>query len=897
MSLAPGTRLGPYELIAPIGKGGMGEVYRAHDTRLARDVAIKVIARSLAANAITLARFEREAKAVAALSHPNILGIYDFSADGDTVFAAMELLDGENLRQRMNAAPGSPFPLRKALDYARQIVRGLAAAHQKGIAHRDLKPENIFITRDGSVKILDFGLAKAAVTTPEADGVLTVTDVTTFPGNVSGTVGYTSPEQLRGGGGDQRSDIFSFGLVFYEMLFGQRAFARGTPVETMTAILNDDPREPPLNRRVPSAIESILHRCLEKNPEERFHSAHDLGLALEAVTHRSDRDAGATSVAGQSRQWRRPRERLAWAIAAIGAIATIAMLAYSRSSALDSDAPVLSLTVPLPGQATTPSTVVLSPDGRRLAFAADTPEGKSLLWIRPLETPAAQPLAGTENGTWPFWSPDSRFLAFFTGSKLKKVDVASGSVETLCDAGDARGGSWSRDGVILFSPGYADGLYRVAAEGGPITAVTTLDSARTDTSHRWPQFLPDGLHFLYVIVSAQADRKGIYAGSLDSASATRLLPVVSMTTWAPPGFLLYARDDTLFAQRFDTKRLELVGDPISVTRRVWYKSGIGGFSAFSASQTGLLVYRRGGAATTKLVWFTRAGRRLESTGPPGLYSEPALSPDGKQVAVGRGEDQPGRAEIWVLDHRGTSGSRLTFQQSDQSAPLWSPDGKGIVFSTNQTGSYELRQKMASGGAAEEVLVRGDPATAQYADDWSPDGQFIVYDAVGPRGDVDLWLLPLAGDRKPRPFLRTRFRETQARFAPDGRWIAYSSDETGRHEIFVQTFPLSGGKWQVSDHGGAQPVWRRDGKALFYLSADRVLMEVEVRPGGMTFQTGAPKPLFPVHTGGLTVARNDYVVSPDGQEFLVNTLEESSETSIAIVLNWAGRLTQRTGWWK
>jgi eukaryotic-like serine/threonine-protein kinase len=492
---------------------------------------------------------------------------------------------------------------------------------------------------------------------------------------------------------------------------------------------------------------------------------------------------------------------------------------------------------------------------------------------------------------WPFWSPDGRSLAFFTGSKLKKIEVASGAVETLCDAGDARGGTWSRDGVILFSPGYADGLYRVPAAGGPVTPVTTLDRARTDSSHRWPEFLPDGRHFLYVIMSTQADRKGIYLGALDSSRTKRLLPLVSMATWAPPGFLLYARDDTLFAQSFDAKRQELAGEPISIARPVWYKSGIGGFSAFSASQTGLLVYRTGGAARTKLVWFTRDGRMLESTGPAGLYSEPALSPNGQQVAVGRGEDQPGQAQIWVLAHSSASGLRLTFQQSDQAAPLWSPDGTEIVFSTNQTGSYELRRKMANGVAAEEVLLKGDPATAQYADDWSPDGQFIVYDVVGPKGDVDLWLLPMRGDRKPRPFLRTQFRETQARFAPDGRWIAYTSDETGQSETYVQAFPPTGGKWQISDHGGAQPFWRRDGKRLFYLSADRVLMEVDVRPGTSTFQSGTPKPLFPVRTGGLTNARNHYAVSPNGGEFLVNTLEESSETPIAIVVNWAKRVTQ------
>jgi Tol biopolymer transport system component len=887
MSVAAGTKLGRYEIRSQLGAGGMGEVYLARDMDIGRDVAVKVLPSTLSTDKDRLHRFQQEACAAGALNHPNILSIYDVGKHDGSPYVVSELLEGETLRKRIG---GTPLAQRRAIDYALQIAHGLAAAHEKGIIHRDLKPDNIFITNDGRVKILDFGLAKLT----QLDGYQSQTEiptrrVDTDPGVVMGTVGYISPEQLKGRPVDQRSDIFSFGAILYEMLSGRRAFHGESAAETMSAILKEDPPDlSDTNKTVSPALERLVNHCLEKNPEARFHSARDLSFALEALSGSSPMSAQTVDVPALASRHITRRELILGSIAAVGVVAAVALavvLALSPFRRVPTEARAVRLFINAP-EKTSFGSFAISPDGLRLVFVATDSSGKNLLWIRPLESTHAQPLSGTEEATDPFWSPDSRLIGFFAGGKLKRVEATGGLVRTLCTAAVPRGASWNREGVIIFAPTPNDPLYRVSAEGGEPTPLTKLDPSRQQASHRWPYFLPDGHHFVYSVLGGPKGH-GIYISSLDAKESLRLLDVRdSVVAYAAPGYLLYRRETSLVAQAFDTEKLKLSGEPLLIAEQVGHE--VSTFQTyFSVSQTGWLAYSSISSGKSQLVWVDQSGKEISLLGEFSYYIRPWISPDGKRVAVD-GPDLQGNRDIWLIDARSGSSTRFTFDLSIELFPVWSPDGTRIVFASDREGPRQLYLKNASGAGKEELLLKTD--SNKIPMDWSPDGRFILYVVNDPKTKFDVWILPLFGDQKPEPFLQTEANERLARFSPNGRWIAYVSDESGANEIYVQSFPASGGKWQVSTNGGYHLAWARDGKELFYISSDKKMMAVEVKGDGATFERGAPKALFDRRIPSFNTPLGQFSVAPDGQRFLVaNPVDENTSVPITVVLNWTADL--------
>jgi serine/threonine protein kinase/Tol biopolymer transport system component len=879
--------LSHYRLVSKIGAGGMGEVYRARDTRLDRDVAIKVLPADFANDADRLKRFEQEARATSALNHPNILTVHDFGLAspelGGAPYLVAELLEGEELRAELERGAFAP---RKAIEYARQIAAGLAAAHEKGIVHRDLKPENLFVTKDGRVKILDFGLAKLKPQTMSGgvDSEAPTMKPLTNPGVVLGTVGYMSPEQVRGAEVDHRSDIFSFGIILHEMLSGQRTFTGDSLVELMNAILKDEPAElSETNAKISPALDKLVRRCLEKKPERRFHSAHDLGFALEALTMPSgSRLETATALPAltesspvSTARWF-GNVRLWMAVAAVAVLVSLLSLPivvkYLRQS--PPAVPVTArFTIAAPEKATRIAVPTLSPDGRHLVFGAIT-EGKGSLWLRPLGSLTAQPLPGTEGvlGT-PFWSPDSRSIVFAAGGELRKLDLGGGAAQTLCkleDVSEGVFGTWNRDGVILFSTlGGRAGIYRVPATGGePVLVLRSDQTAR----YRWPVFLPDGLHFLVLRTPTQGATE-IHLIALDRQETTRLLAADSGASYAN-GHLFFTRAGALLATPFDADSLKLTGEPFVVADRV---NELG----FSVSENGGLVYLPiSPTVNRQLTWLDRAGKPLGTVGPPGEYRTPQLSPDGKRLAVTRRDPQSRNEDIYVIDiARGVS-SRLTFEPGDDFAPFWSPDGSHIAWRANRDGALQVYQRLASGVGPEEVLVKDN--VRQYFSGWSADGRFLLYGRDDPKTRWDIYVVPMTGDRQPVPFLQTPFAEGPGRFSPDGRWIAYQSDDQGRYEVYVQPFPATGDKWQISTNGGSSSAWRSDGKELYYVSPDRKLMAVEVKPGG-SFEATAPRALFdlvPVRASG------GFTVTAAGDRFLfVTEPEQTASQQFTVVTNW------------
>ena len=883
MTIAAATRLGPYEIIAPLGAGGMGEVYRARDTRLGRDVAIKVLPPSFSADSDRLHRFEQEACAAGALNHPNILVIHHIDTYEGSPYIVSELLEGETLRHRLS---GAKLAQRRVIDYACQIAHGLAAAHEKGIVHRDLKPDNIFLTKDERVKILDFGLAKLT----QPDGSQSQTEiptrrVDTNPGVLMGTVGYMSPEQVRGKSVDHRSDIFSFGTILYEMLSGHRAFHGESAADTMSAILKEDPPElSDTNKSISPALERLVNHCLEKNPEARFHSARDLAFALEALSGSSPTSAQTTAIASFTPRRMTRRELILASVAAVAVLAAVVMTAlYFRRAPTEAHAVRFPISPP---EKTGFNSFAISPDGLRLAFVATDASGKNLLWVRPLDSINAQQLPGTEEATSPFWSPDSRFIGFFTAGKLKKIEVTSGTVQTLCNAVVPRGGTWSRDGVIVFAPTPNDPLYQVSVAGGEPTPLTKLDPSRQEASHRWPYFLPDGHHLLYSL-SGGPQSQGIYVTSLDGKDSRRLINVGnSIVAFASPGYLLFRREATLMAQAFDPDKLYLSGEPFPVAEQVGYD--VASFqSFFSVSQTGVLVYSSGSTGKTQLTWIDRAGKEVGLVDQPRSFVRPSLSPDGKRVVVD-GVDLQANRDVWIIELASGNQTRFTFDPGTDIFAIWSPDGSRIVFASDREGPRNLYQKSASGAGKEELLLKTGLNT--FPMDWSADGKFILYVASDPKTKLDTWVLPLFGDQKPFPFLQTEANERNAKFSPNGRWIAYTSDESGINQIYVQSFPDSGGKRQVSTNGGYHLAWRSDGKEFFYISSDKKIMAVDVKTDGPTFEVGTPKALFEVRVPSFNSAQAQFAVAADGQKFLVaNTAGEITSAPINVVLNWTADL--------
>ena len=902
-----------YEIQSALGAGGMGEVYKARDTRLDRTVAIKVLPESLAADAQFKERFDREARAISQLTHPHICTLYDVGRHDTTDFLVLEYLEGETLADRLARSKDRALPhvgsagvstpaiaIGEALTIAIQIASALDKAHRAGITHRDLKPANIFLTKNGA-KLLDFGLAKAGASAVFGTGLsmLPTTPANlTAQGTILGTFQYMAPEQLEGKDADARTDIFAFGSVVYEMITGRKAFEGKSQVSLIGAILEREPTPlSTLQPTLPPAIDRIVRGCLAKDPAERWQSAGDLAVWLKwvmeapAVT-RTEPRPGRTS-------------KLWLATASVFIITTIALaaaLVYSYRT--PSQAAVVQFFVSAPDKTVFESGFdvgnngftggSISPDGRTLAFTAKDESGKVTLWVRALDTLTAKSLPGTEGAAMPFWSPDSRSIGFFGQAKLKRIDVEGGPPQTLSDAPRARGGSWNREGVIIFAPSRdAAPLSRVSSAGGETVPVTKLMPGQTRQGS--PSFLPDGRHFLYFAQGSSAEISGVFLGSLDSADGQRLVAADSPAVYAPPGYVLFIREGTLLAQPFDARKLQLNGEPVGVAEQVGFDGGRG---AFSVSDAGILEYRTGGSISgLQLTWVDRSGKSIGFVGVPGRYQAPDISPDGTQIAVHRHDGIGG--DVWLLEVSGGKTSRLTFDAlQENSHPIWSPDGSRIVFGSRRNAKWGIYLKPSNGAGNEELLFESELTKMPMS--WSGDGKFVLFYVADPKTGNDVWALPLAGDRKPFPVLQTPFGESHPQISPDGKWFAYYSNETGRAEVYVQSFPPGAGKWQISSSGGQFARWRRDGRELFYMDAQSFgkIVAVGINATGSKFEYAVPRPLFDSGYINLNFGHaanwNTFAVSADGQRFLIPRPESSfaaelANTPITVVLNWTSAL--------
>ena len=892
MPLTPGTRLGPYEILAPIGAGGMGEVYRARDTRLNRDVAVKVLPAHLSQHAEIRARFDREAKAISSLNHPHICTLHDIGQEGGVDYLVMELIEGELLADR--TAKG-PVPLPELLLIGAQIADALDKAHRKGLVHRDLKPGNIMLTKSGA-KLLDFGLARS--TGPGVAGDLssspTMARSLTTEGAIVGTFQYMSPEQLEGQEADARSDIWALGATLYEMATGRRAFSGRTQASLITSIMRDEPRPiadlAPLS---PPGLDRLVAVCLSKDPDDRFQTARDLKRQLEWIRE-SPSQAGARATVAPAKA--PAGARLAWAVAVLATIAALGFAARALLRKPETSQRIVSAIEP----ATDAPFVVesgpmaLSPDGRLLAYVARDADGKNLLWIRPLDDEAPRSLPGTDDASCPFWSPDGKSVAFFTRGALKRIDIDGGQPETLGTARRCYGGTWGPDGTILFSPDYQGSINRLNTRGEGSEPAAPVEVPGYNVGVVWPSFLPDGRHFLYTIASREANSSnaGIYVGSLDSEERRRLIPVLSNARYVPPGYLVYAKDGVLRAQAFDAGRLEVSGEPFVLAKDVQFMPGIVSH-LFSVSGNGLLAYVRGVAAqNTQYCWFDRSGTRLGALGSPGLLYSPRISHDGQRLTYDQSDPVNDSGDIWNLDLRKGVADKLTYEAANESGPQWSPDDSRIMYFKNNGAAADIMLTASNGTGTSEVLFSN--GARNLANDWSRSGRFALFN-VFPSDSLatpDLWVYSFE-TRKASPWLATPFRETSARFSPDERWIAYVSDESGRREIYVRSLATTGGKWRVSVDGGSMPVWRADGRELFFVSLSQKMMSVAVRPGD-SFDADPPKPLFSTMSMQIVVSDiAQYDVTADGQRFvMIQSAALASRPVITLVSNWHSGLTKR-----
>ena len=917
MTLGAGTKLGPYEVVGPIGAGGMGEVYRARDTKLGREVALKVLPEAFASDPERMARFEREAKVLASLNHPNIATIHGFEESSGVHALVMELVEGQTLAERIattsrgavTLAPagiersttvdprsprsrehasrgdhgrGGAIPVDEALPIAKQICEGLEYAHERGIIHRDLKPANVKITPDGVVKILDFGLAKALEAETAVSDVSsspTMSRLATQAGIILGTAAYMAPEQAKGKAVDRRVDIWGFGCLLYEMLSGQKAFEGETASDVLAAVLKEEPDWNGLPAETPASIHKLIRRCLSKDPKQRLRDIGDVRIALDETISDAAGVTPADATLIPISVWRRA---LPWALAAatIG-ILVLAVVTIRLWLQPKIQQPVIRFSVVPPESAKFDSSngvMSLSPDGRLLAFVAGNSAGGYQLWVRPLDTLAAKPLQGTEGASWPFWSPDGKYLGFYAAGDLKKVAVSGGPAQALCPASalsaswKTAGASWNQAGTILFS---SDGsLYRVPDAGGKPSLVASPNSAEGEVAYAEPQFLPDGQHFLFGIKILNAVPYAA-VGSLDSKQIQRFAGVGSEAIYAAPGYLLYAQGDELLARAFDVKHLRFIGEAVPV--------GGDAQGGISASQNGILAYQPGaGSGQDQVVWFDRKGEKIGTVGQPGVYEAPAISPDGRKAAVALVQPDVGAGDIWVYDLRRGSVSRLTFSGNNID-PVWSSDGSRILFSSSRNGPMGIYSKTADGLGATEVVFQPS-RQPMWVDSVSPDGRYATCFSSAPTASV--WVLPLLGGRKPDPFVQgSSFAASRSRVSPNSRYVAYNSDETGREEVYVQTFPQHSGKWQVSTSGGSDPMWRSDGRELFYLAPNDEVMTVSINTDSAAFEASAPHPLFQARLVDW-VMRDRYAVSPDGQRFLMLApAGESKSSPIHVVANW------------
>lgn len=888
MALTPGTKLGPYEIQSPLGAGGMGEVYRARDVRLDRIVAIKVLASHLSSSPELRQRMEREARAISSLNHPNICHLYDIGSQDGTDYLVMEFLEGETLAQRISKGA---LPLNEILKIGIALTEALAVAHRQGIVHRDLKPGNIMLTKSGA-KLMDFGLAKSATTgvpagasnAPLLSAARTMSQASpisplTTAGAMIGTIQYMSPEQIEGKEADARSDLFALGAVLYEMVTGARPFAGKSQISVASAILEKDPEPISATQPLtPPAFEHIVTTCLAKNPEDRFQTAHDVALQLKWIAQSGTQAPHA--IAPKSKN----RERLAWLIAAALALALIAFALWSRGSRTPEPTTYFSAPVSFAARS-----VAVSPNGHTVAMVGHREsERYNSIWIYEPGAQDATNLANTQGASFPFWSPDGQSLGFFADGKLKKLSLGGGPVQTLCDASTGRGGTWNKDGVILFTPSgtLGVGLYRISASGGTPAQVTVPDKNLFEDSNRWPVFLPDGIHYLYsaINLSGRKELYSIYAGSLNSNEKRLVVRAKGNAAYAAPGYLLFYRDQTLFAQHFDDKKFELTGDAVPLLADVQFFPRISQ-AVFAASSAGLLVAQRNAdSGASQVLWFDRKGQQVGIALNPGIYGNVMLSPNGREVASDTTDPASQNTDVWTYDLETRSAKRLTFDPALDSLPVWSPDGSRMVFASNRELKFDLYVKDTNGAQEEKVIPQDGPD--RFPTDWSRDGKYVLY-GRGP----DLWFLTLP-DLHATQFLKASSTLKSGRFSPDGKWVAYSSNESGRWEIYVTSFPEGHGKWQVSNTGGEQPRWRGDGKELFYLSSDAKIMAVPVETGAK-FDAGTPAALFQANPREMFATSEIYAydVSNDGQKFLINTQLKTEMTPMSVVLNWASKLNK------
>jgi len=874
--------------------GGMGEVYRARDCKLKREVALKVLPNLFANDEQRMLRFEREAEVLASLNHPNIAHIHGLEDETGVLALVMELVGGETLAERIARGP---IALEEAVVLGKQIAEGLECAHDRGIIHRDLKPANVKVTPEGQVKILDFGLAKALQGHDSGADISTsptISVMATNAGVLLGTAGYMSPEQAKGKSVDRRTDIWAFGCVFYEMLTGKVAFDGETITDRLAGVVRAEPQWTELPENIPGSLRQLLHRCLVKDPKQRLQAIGEARIALEKWLAHPDEEEGRLEVGATMPDWRSKREWIFAALAAAGIVAAIVFAVMYWSRPLETQRTVRSYLKAMPGSSfvlSGPGGFALSPDGQRLAYVAQNAAGRAVLWVRSMDSLQAQPLGGTDGAAFPFWSPDSRSIGFFSDAKVKRVETSGSPPLALCDAANGRGGTWSQDGIILFAPTTNGPIYRVSAAGGTATQVTNLDPSKGEFTHRWPHFLPDGRHFLYLAGSPfgliEEAKNSIMVGSVDPKESKFLMHTHGGAMYASR-HILFLRESTLMAQPFDPKRLELTGDAFPIADPVQEDASIL-HSVFSPSQNGLLTYLEGsGSSDRELFVADRTGKKvLEVPGGPDAYLAPRVSPDGKRVAYTLAH--PGY-DVWTYDVARQVKTRLTFGAGNSQAnisPVWSPDGKRIAYASIRGGKYALYEKSTDGSGNEELLLEGT-LQATYPNDWSPDGKFLAYQQSEP-GTIAIWILPLSGERKPYPFLQTQFILQRATFSPDGKWLAYCSTESGENKVYVVPFPGPGGKWQVSPGSGCVPHWRHDGREIFYLTSDNKMMATEVTANGSSFEIGADHALFETRPNRMFGA---YDITGDGQRFFVAYEPLQQNTAITLVLNWDAELKKK-----
>ena len=892
MTLTPGTRLGPYEITAAAGAGGMGEVYRARDTRLERSVAVKVLPGGMADDAERRQRFEREAKVVSSLNHPNICALYDVGNQDGTEYLVMEFVEGETLEKRLEKGP---LAAELVLRYGMEMADALDKAHRKGVVHRDLKPANVMLTKAG-VKLLDFGLAKwSGGESSEKDTLATLTSAPTKlteQGTVLGTFQYMAPEQLQGEEADARTDIFALGALLYEMATARPAFAGKTRASLIAAILSAEPAPmAALEPMTPPALERLVRGCLVKDADERWQTAHDIKLQLRAIAEGGSQSGVPAPVSSR----RKMREKVAWAVAGLALVAAGILGTMTLRPGAAKWAVMTHLLPPagadfsLEGQQG--AGLALSPDGRKVVFVgAEKQEGRAL-WVRPLDALAARRLAGTEGASYPFWSPDGKYVGFFANGKLKKVEETGGAPLTVCDAPNARGGTWNSAGVILFTPNIAEGIYRVSESGGMPERITSPKSAN-EFSHRWPEFLPGGKYFLYTSgnpLGPTSEERGIYAASLEGKTQKKILPEGSNAQYAG-GYLYYVREGTLLAQRFDPGSLKVEGDAVAVAPQVIFEAPLvrGVFSVSGNT----LIYAQAVAHQASVVWVDRTGKEHGRISATGGVNSLRLAPDGDRVAMDISNSN-GRG-IWTgsFSHGGSL-SRLTFSQNEiqHGVPIWSPDGKKIAYESWLNARFDIRERNADGSGGEEVLVEAgnEALVLKFPSDWSRDGKYLIFENFYGMGSANMMVMELQGERKVYPALPDEKSSQRGRLSPDGKWLAYVSLETGRPEVYVTTFPKAGGKWQVSTEGGDYPAWKADGKELYYVSLVPVysMTATEVKPKGTGMEFGAPRKLFRMNLQRTAWHLVD--VSADGQKFVYVDAGERTNEPLVLVTNWEALL--------